>query len=287
MSSIQDMINRMKQNRNLRPSKRAKFKNNNRETIYTESNKEVKPIFKEFSEFQVKKTIDRIRKEAKSKKRLEFIVLTVFFGIIGSFLIYNIITNKDSQQKPKVNSSVYNYNKTPPIIWNGKLSEPLKVPYSAFYYIPTVGNLDYVDLERSYEIAQSNMVVEYTSNILFLDKNCDIINKLLPENGSIKYMTVIPSKEDVEPKKIIYRLAKNEPNVLGKIYNLEKHFFYISDLDGKNLTKITEREVISLEWDNQRKEIMFYFFYNKRMNDSLHGAFNIKTNKFRLTSRQE
>ena len=38
MSSIQDMNNRMKQNRNLRPSKRAKFKEKNRETIFEPSN---------------------------------------------------------------------------------------------------------------------------------------------------------------------------------------------------------------------------------------------------------
>lgn len=287
MSSIQDMNNRMKQNRNLRPSKRAKFKGNNREVLYTESNKEDKPKFKEFSEFQIKKVIDRFREQSKSKKRLELIFLTVFLGVIGTFLIYNVISKKDSPRKAKVNKSRYNYNITPPIMWNGKLSEPLRVPYSEYFYIPMVGNLDYIDLERNYEIHQSNMVVEYTSNILFLDKNCNIINKLLPENGSIRFMGVIPSNKEFKPKKIIYRLTQDEPNVFGKVYNLEKHFLYISGLDGKNLTKITGRDVRSLKWDNQRNEILFYFFYNKRMNDSLHGVFNIESNKFRLVSRQE
>ncbi|WP_396591580.1 hypothetical protein [Allomuricauda sp. R78024] len=287
MSSIQDMNNRMKQNRNLRPSKRAKFKGNNREVLYTESNKEDKPKFKEFSEFQIKKAIDRFREQSKSKKRLELIFLTVFLGVIGTFLIYNVISKKDSPRKAKVNKSRYNYNITPPIMWNGKLSEPLRVPYSDYFYIPMVGNLDYIDLERNYEIHQSNMVVEYTSNILFLDKNCNIINKLLPENGSIRFMGVIPSNKEFKPKKIIYRLTQDEPNVFGKVYNLEKHFLYISGLDGKNLTKITGRDVRSLKWDNQRNEILFYFFYNKRMNDSLHGVFNIESNKFRLVSRQE
>ncbi len=287
MSSIQDMNNRMKQNRNLRPSKRAKFKENNRETLYTESNEEDRLKFKEFSKFQVKKVIDRFREESKSKKRLELMVLVVFLGVIGTFLIYNVISRKKSPRIAEVNKSSYDSNITQPIIWNGKLCEPLRVPYSDYFYIPMVGNLDYVDLERTYEIPRSNMVVEYTSNILFLDKNCDVINKLLPENGSIRYMTVIPRNEEFKPKKIIYRLTQDEPNVFGKIYNLEKHFLYISDLDGKNFTKITDRFVRSYQWDNQRNEIMFYFFYNKRMNDSLHGVFNIETNKFRLTSRQE
>ncbi len=92
MSSIQDMNNRMKQNRDLMPSKRPKFKGNNRETIYTELSEEDKLKFKEFSDFQVKKEIEKIRKEFKSKKRLELIILTLFLGVLSAFLIYKIIS---------------------------------------------------------------------------------------------------------------------------------------------------------------------------------------------------
>nr|WP_299069893.1 hypothetical protein [uncultured Allomuricauda sp.] len=287
MSGIQDMNNRMKQNRDLRPSKRAKFKGNNRESLYTKSNPEDKPKFKEFSEFQVKKTIKRFREESKSKKRLELGILSAFLGVIVALLIYSAMSKEDTPQTAKVSKSSNSYKWIPPTIWNGKLSEPLRVPYSDYFYIPMVGNLDYVDLERTYQIHRSNMIVEYTSNILFLDKNCNVINKLLPENGSIRYMNVVPRNEESKPRKIIYRLTQDEPNAFGKIYNLEKHFFYISDLDGKNLIKITDREIISFQWDQKREEIRFYFFYNKRMNDSLHGVFNIESNKFSLASRQE
>ncbi|WP_422081409.1 hypothetical protein [Ulvibacterium sp.] len=287
MSSIQDMNNRMKQNRNLRPSKRGKFKGNDRETLYTELNPEDKPKFKEFSKFQVKKAIDRFNEQSRSIKRLELIVSIVFIGVMGTLLFYNILPKKGSPQIAKVNTSRFNYIVEPHVTWSGKLYEPLSVPHSDYFYVPMVGNLDYVDLERTYRIPSSNMVVEYTSNILFLDKNCDIINKLLPKNGSIRYMNVIPRNEEFKPEKIIYKLTQDEPNVFGKIYNLEKHFFYVSDLDGKNLTKITDREVRSFQWDSQRKEILFYFYYNKRMNDSLHGVFNIESNTFRLDSRQE
>ncbi|UOY06838.1 hypothetical protein L0P88_23335 [Muricauda sp. SCSIO 64092] len=287
MSSIQDMNNRMKQNRNLRPSKRAKFKENNRGTIYTESNSEDKPTFREFSAFQVKKTIDKFRQETKAKKRLELIVLIVFLGAAGSFISYQIISKKDNPRKPEINKSTIDYYFPTPIVWSGKLSEPLRVPHSDYFYIPMVGNLDYVDLGRTYRIFPNNMVVDYTSNILFLDKNCDILGKLLPENGSIRYMMVIPNNEGFEPKKIIYRLTQDEPNVFGKLYNIKKHYVYISDLDGNNLTKITDREVRSFQWDNERKEIVFYFFYNKKMNDSIHGVFNMESNTFRLISRLE
>ncbi len=287
MSSIQDMNNRMKQNRNLRPSKREKFKGNNRETIYAGSNSEHKPNFKEFSEFQVKKTIDRFIQEAKSKKRAELILLIIFLGLVGCFITYEVLSTKDTLTKPEINKSTINYDRSLPIIWSGKLSEPLQIPNSDYFYIPIVGNLDFVDLGRTYRISPRNMVVDFTSNILFLDKNCDIVGKLLPENGSIHYMMVIPRSEQLKPKKIIYRLTKEETNTYGKLYNLKQHYFYISDLDGKNLTKITEREIRSYQWDNQSKEILFYFFYNKKMNDSIHGVFNIESNEFRLTSRLE
>lgn len=285
MSNIQDMNNRMKQNRNLRRSKRAKFKENNRNTIYAGVNKEGKSSFKEFSEFQIKKTIAKIRENAKSKKRLELTLMIFLFGIVGLFITYAIVTKKDNPKMPESNKSTIDYAIPASIVWSGKLSEPLKVPHSDYFYIPMVGNLDYVDLDRTYAISPNNMIVEYTSNVLFLDKNCDILGKLLPVNGSIKYMMAIPNDEEFKSKKIIYRLTQDEPNVYGKIHNLGKHYLYISDLDGKNLTKITERNVISYQWDNRRKEILFYFFYNKRMNDSLYGAFNIESNKFRLTSR--
>lgn len=287
MSSIQDMNNRMKQNRNLRPSKRAKFKENNRRTIYAGSNPGDRPTFKEFSAFQVKKTIDKFRRETKAKKRLELIIMIVFLGVVGSFISYQIISKKDNPGKPEINKSTMDYDRPPPIVWSGKLSEPLRAPQSDYFYIPMVGNLDHVDLGRTYQISPNNMVVDYTSNILFLDKNCDVLGKLLPENGSIRYMMVIPSNEGFEPKKIIYRLTQDEPNVFGKIDNIKKHYVYISDLDGNNLKKITDREVRSFQWDNERKEIVFYFFYNKKMNDSIHGVFNMESNSFRLTSRLE
>ncbi len=119
MSSIQDMNNRTKQNRNLRPSKRAKFKENNRETKCAGSNQEDKPTFKEFSEFQVEKTIDKFRQEAKSKKRLELILLIVFLGVADSLIAYEIISTKDSPKKSEIKESTIDYDTSPPITWSG------------------------------------------------------------------------------------------------------------------------------------------------------------------------
>lgn len=278
------MIKRIRQNRSLRPSNRQKFQGGNRETIYSGTNNEIKASFKKFPESQVKAVIRQIRIKAKTEKRKELISLILVGLIVTIILIYPLITSNSSYEDHQSKTQDLEYKRPEPIVWNGKLSSPIKIPFSNFFYIPIVGNLDYVDLNRTYQMSTTNMVVPYTSNILFLDNECVILRKLLPENSSIKYMTVGPENEELEPKKIIYLLAKNERNTYGKEYFLEEHYLYISDIDGKNLTKITERDFISLQWVNQGKAIQVNFYYKKYMNDSIHGLFNIETNEFKLSS---
>ena len=277
----------MRQNRSLRPSNRQKFKGDNRENIYSETDGKDRAIFKEFPDSQVKAAITQIRNKAKSKRRRERILLAIIGVVVAIIIIYALYPSKGHSENPHVNRQYIDFENPKSIVWNGKLSEPLEIPFTNFLYIPIVGNLDYVDLNRTYELSPYNMVVDYTSNILFLDKDSVEIGKLLPNNGSIKYMTVGPDNEELEPKKIVYLLAKNESNTYGKINNLEKHFLYISDIDGKNLTKITEREFISYQWVNQGKAIQVNFYYKKYMNDSIHGLFDIETNEFRLVSQSE
>ena len=91
MSGIYDMNNRVKQNRNMRPSNRAKFQGSNRDLIYAKAKKEKRSSFKKFSDFQVKKAIDNIRKEAKSKRLRELILLFIFVVVFAAFFIYSLI----------------------------------------------------------------------------------------------------------------------------------------------------------------------------------------------------
>ena len=82
MSSIQDMNNRIAQNRKLRPSQREKFKNN-RETIHSgKENAELK--FKEFTGAEVNQAIQVFRNQA-AKERIWKIVL---FIILLFFTVY-------------------------------------------------------------------------------------------------------------------------------------------------------------------------------------------------------
>lgn len=83
---VMDMINRMKQNRAQRPSNRPKFKENNREGIYS-SNKKFKHLnFKTVPEKELIKIKKSIRERAKKEQNNERII----FGILILFVAISI-----------------------------------------------------------------------------------------------------------------------------------------------------------------------------------------------------
>lgn len=67
---ILDMINRLKQNRAIRPSNKAKFKEHNRETIYS---KRRKIKFKTVPKEKLEEIKNQIRARAKSERKKEAI----------------------------------------------------------------------------------------------------------------------------------------------------------------------------------------------------------------------
>ena len=82
---VMDMINRMKQNRAQRPSNRSKFKENNREGIYSSDKKSRQPNFKTVSEKELTEIKNRIRERAKVEQKKERIIIgiLVLLGIIS------------------------------------------------------------------------------------------------------------------------------------------------------------------------------------------------------------
>ena len=84
---ILDAINQMKQNRKLRPSKRAKFKENNREVIYSTDKKSDRPNFKTVPEKELNEIKTRIRNRAKIERKKEQILYGIFFVCVLITLI--------------------------------------------------------------------------------------------------------------------------------------------------------------------------------------------------------
>lgn len=75
---VQDMISRIKLNREQRPSKRTKFKGDNRETMYSADKKTGRLNFKTLPENELDEIKKQIRERAKAKHKRDLQV----FGII-------------------------------------------------------------------------------------------------------------------------------------------------------------------------------------------------------------
>lgn len=284
MSSIQDMNNRMKQNRNLRPSRRAKFQENKRETIYAGSKKENKTSFKEFSEFQVKKAIEKISKEAKSKKRKEVILLVLFLSILATFVLYGLKLSKGAQLK----NQVVEKKELEPILWNGKISNPLNIKGTDNYYVPVVREIENeIKLNGSYRIEPPNMVGEYAENIVFINKDCVETGKLLKQNGSIYFMfrSQLYSKDLIDNGmvRIIYLIAEEDTNSDDDINKYDRHSLYISEVNGSGFKKITDRKIGELQMAEEGKIILMKFGDSWDKKDSLYGCYEIMSSELFIT----
>ncbi len=88
---VQDMNNRLRQNRAQRPSKRAKFKDHIRENIYSSSQHNKQSVmFKTVSEEKLAEIKNQIRKRAKNERKKEWSVLgvLVILLLITTILIF-------------------------------------------------------------------------------------------------------------------------------------------------------------------------------------------------------
>ncbi len=87
---VQDMNNRIKQNRAQRPSNRAKFKENNREGIYSTEKKTQKPKFKTVSKKELTEIKNQIRERAKAERKKEQLIYGTYL-VCGLILIIGIL----------------------------------------------------------------------------------------------------------------------------------------------------------------------------------------------------
>lgn len=85
---VQDMINRMKQNRALRPSKRQKFKGGNRDTIYTAQGKaSLKSRFRILPSRELDALKKQIQNRARREKERELKISVVVVVVMAVLLL--------------------------------------------------------------------------------------------------------------------------------------------------------------------------------------------------------
>ena len=107
-------------------------------------------------------------------------------------------------------------------------------------------------------------------NIIFLDKNYNVLRSLLNKKASITYLVKAKNDESLKidntVKNIAYRIVFDDTNHDGKLDNKDLADLYISGIDGSNLTRITKNiDVKSLYFYN--KNSMLFIEYNDRKNE--------------------
>ncbi len=133
-------------------------------------------------------------------------------------------------------------------------------------------------------------------NILFLNKDYEPIGKLLDRKASISEISDPGSPVhfglnsdgvvDTTVKNIAYRIGFEDTNKDGRLNSGDDHDLYISDLDGKHLTRVTaNKHVIQYYFINSNKEIFIRYQERNELraeyNPVKFGLYNISTGIFK------
>lgn len=129
-------------------------------------------------------------------------------------------------------------------------------------------------------------------NIIFLDKDYNVIGQLLNKKASIIDIFINQGRYsyqersvDKTVKNIAYTIGFDDTNQDGKLNSLDNHDLFISDFDGKNLTQVTkEKEIIGFEFINSNNEIFIRFKDRNEIRDEYKyvkfGVYNIESGIF-------
>lgn len=118
----------------------------------------------------------------------------------------------------------------------------------------------------------SKMMYEHYVNILFLDSNYNVLSTLVDKKASIGSVTIpngdASEKVDTTVKNIGYLIAFEDSNKDKVIDENDYYNLYISDLNGKNLVKVTDNiDVKTFDFINNHKEIFLSFTDRKDIPD--------------------
>ncbi len=199
------------------------------------------------------------------------VVVLTFFGI---FLIEYINskstwhTELTSDEKPR---------------WETKFTSPQKILNSENYFIAKYQVINYDDLVFPSDVEYLyGDIPENTLNIVFLDKDFKKVRNLLQQDAAILQINIpnLLSKDEEKIKKtnhITYFIATEDTNNDESINQYDDQYFYISYLDGQNLTQVLDKKVTKAQFINDYSELLITF----EENDNLAvGIYNIKDKAF-------
>ena len=211
------------------------------------------------------------------------------------FLMYEIVF----KELTKGNQNNNDFSEYQPQIIDEEpeLSEDYKIQFSSIFKIPNsenymIASYKHFEKKNSYpetEIILPYTVPTYTFNINFLDKEFNTVGKLLEKDGSIKSMYIpyefnnLKQVKD-EIKYLSFYIAIEDTNKDGTINLSDEHFLYVTELDGKNLTKVTDKKLKQYQWINDGEEMLLTFeTEGKSESYKLNlGIYNVKSKTLRI-----
>lgn len=265
----------------MRPSNRAKFQDNNRDTIHSDKQKTDRAVFKQFSKSQVRTTIGRIREQAKANRRKEHLLIISVGVVVVGLLAYGLYPSKVEvpiRITPPAREVILPIN----VEVMGDRVKPLSIANTSFMYSLLIKGYHDSTLLYNYEIRPPNMVGRDVQNIRFLGKDTVEIGLLLQQDGSITIMW--GNMEDLGEKeknegiaRLIYLIAKEDTNGNGEIDPDDLHMLYMSNPDGSNLQCITERAIKYLDWSNSGRSLLIQYYPLSETNDTIYGCYDVET----------
>jgi len=150
-------------------------------------------------------------------------------------------------------------------------SAPQQVLNSENYYVGVTTQDDYASDSRSlFDYSSSGGQYAFI-NLIFLDKNYQFIGQLLDKKGVIS-MIYLPVMNYVDGKPVVdstiqniaYKIAFSDSNKNGVLDGTDQSDFYLSDLSGKNLTKVTQNDIEVISFDFRQRNSKIFFTYKNR-----------------------
>lgn len=228
----------------------------------------------------------------------------VLFPIFIGFIIYESSTHESHPKQtyfdhqPEniiVGEQLEEAKKDSLVIQGISYETPLSIYNSTNLYLP-ISAMTYQQAKSLKKVVESagDVRLSYYNyfNVLFLDKDYNVIGSLLDRKASIteihinhggyNYSTKI---EDRSVQHIAYLISFEDSNKDGKLNSEDNPDLYISDLAGKNLTQVTtNKHILKFEFINSNSEIFIRYMDRNGMRDEHNrvkfGLYNIKSASF-------
>ena len=87
-----------------------------------------------------------------------------------------------------------------------------------------------------------------------------------------------------ELKYLSFSIATDDTNKDGTINISDEHYLYVTDLNGKNLTLVTEKKLKQYQWINNGEEIILTYEPedNSKSENLELGIYNVKSKTLRI-----